>query len=65
MANRINVKLILELHSSGMSRNEIARLRHMSRSSVSSVVNIARDKNISYVDIKDMNDDVIYRMFFP
>lgn len=65
MANRINVKLILELHSSGMSRNEIARSRHMSRSSVSSVVNIARDKNISYVDIKDMNDDVIYRLFFP
>ena len=28
MANRINVKLILELKSGGMSQNEIARSRH-------------------------------------
>ena len=46
MANRINVKLILELKSGGMSQNEIARSRHMSRSSISSVVNIAKEKNI-------------------
>ena len=65
MANRINVKLILELKSGGMSQNEIARSRHMSRSSISSVVNIAKEKNITYDDIKDMNDDVIYRMFYP
>ena len=65
MANRINVKLILELKSGGMSQNEIARSRHMSRSSFSSVVNIAKEKNINYEDIKDMNDDVIYRMFYP
>ena len=65
MANRINVKLILELISGGMSQNEIARSRHMSRSSVSSTVNIAKEKDITYEDIKEMNDDVLYRMFYP
>lgn len=65
MANRINVKLILELKSGGMSQNEIARTRHMSRTSVSTVVNIAKEKSISFEDIRDLNDDVIYRMFFP
>ena len=65
MANRINVKLILELKSGGMSQAEIARTRHMSRTSISAVVRIAREKSISFEDIKDLNDDVIYRMFFP
>ena len=65
MANRINVKLILELKSGGMSQNEIARIRHMSRTSVSTVVNIAKERSISFEDIRDLNDDVIYRMFFP
>lgn len=65
MANRINVKLILELKSGGMSQDEIARTRHMSRTSISAVVRIAREKSISFEDIKDLNDDVIYRMFFP
>lgn len=65
MAKRINVKLILELNSGGMSQDMIARTRHMSRSSVSTVVNIAKTKDISFVDIREMNDDVIYRMFFP
>ena len=65
MANRINVKLILELKSGGMSQDEIARTRHMSRTSVSTVARIAREKDISYEDIRDLNDDVIYRMFFP
>ncbi len=65
MANRINVKLILDLKANGMSQNDIAKSRHLSRNSVSSVVNIANDKNITYDDIKDLNDDVIYRMFYP
>ena len=58
MANRINVKLILELKSGGMSQNEIARTRHMSRTSVSTVVNIAKEKSISFEDIRDLNDDL-------
>jgi transcriptional regulator len=55
MANRINVKLILELRSGGMSQNEIARTRHMSKTSVSTVVNIAKEKAISFEDIRDLH----------
>jgi len=65
MANRINVKLILALKASGLSQNMIASTRHFSKSSVSTVVNIAKEKGISYDDIRDMTDDVLYHMFFP
>lgn len=34
MASKINVKLILELNASGLSRNQIAATRHMSKHSV-------------------------------
>lgn len=44
MANKINAKLILELKASGLSRNQIAATRHMSKHSVSDVVNIAKEK---------------------
>lgn len=65
MANKINVKLILELNASGLSQNAIATTRHMSKNSVSTVIKIARDKNLAYGDIKDLNDDELYRLFFP
>lgn len=38
MANKINAKLILELSASGLSRNQIAATRHMSKHSVSDVI---------------------------
>lgn len=44
MANKINTKLILELKASGLSRNQIAATRHMSKHSVSDVINIAKEK---------------------
>ena len=65
MASRIKIRLILELNASGMSQNDIARTRHMSRSSISTVMRIAKEKNITYENIKDINDDELYKMFFP
>ena len=65
MANRINVKLILELKESGLSQNQIAKTRHISKSSISAVVNIAKEKKITFVDVRQMNDDVLYQLFFP
>lgn len=47
MASRIKIRLILELNASGMSQNDIARTGHMSRSSISTVMRIAKEKNIS------------------
>ncbi len=65
MANRINVKLILELHADGLSQNQIAKTRHMSKSSVNKVVRIATEQNLCYEDIRDLNDNELYHRFFP
>ena len=48
MANKIKVRLILELHAGGMSNDMIVKTKHMSRTSVSTVRCIARKKNITY-----------------
>jgi len=52
MANKIKVKLILELHKAGMSRNTIADTRHMSRSSVSDVIHLSKEMSIRFDDVK-------------
>ena len=65
MAKKINVRLILQLYADGMSQNEIAETRHMSRTSVSVVLQIARKKGITYDNIVRMSDAELYRLFFP
>ena len=65
MSNKISVKLILELKAQGLSQNEIARTRHMSKSSVSDVIRIAGEKGLSFEDVEGMNNDALYQMFFP
>ena len=65
MANKINIKLILELHSRGLSRNRIASERHIGKHSVSAVLKRAEELNLAYIDIQDMNDAELYRKFFP
>ena len=65
MTRRIQVRLIMQLHDSGMSQDAIASSRHMSKSSISKVLAIARKKNITYADIADMDDTTIYKLFFP
>lgn len=65
MANKINVRLIMELKASGLSQNIIARTRHISKASISDVLNIAKENQIFYDDIKDKPDDEVYRLFYP
>ncbi|MGI6625630.1 MAG: hypothetical protein ACOX57_09465 [Limnochordia bacterium] len=65
MANKIRVKLILELRSAGMSRNLIASTRRISRNSVSDVFRIADAKGITHADIENLSDQEVYRMFYP
>lgn len=65
MASKIQVKLILELRESHMSRNTISTLRGMSRNSVSSVFRIADQMGITYSDVKHKTPDEVYRLFFP
>ena len=65
MAKKINVKLIMELRDAGLSRNMIATTRHMSKNSVSDVIHIADRMGISYEDIRQMDEDAAYRLFYP
>jgi transposase len=65
MANKIKVKLILELRSAGMSRNLIADTRHMSRSSVSDVIRLSEETSVTYDDVRDKDEEEVYRMFYP
>lgn len=65
MANKINVKLILELHKAGLSRNMIAATRHMSKNSVGDVIHLSKKLNITYDDVVDFDEEKIYRMFYP
>ena len=65
MAKKINVKLILELRDAHMSRNGIASTRHMSRHSVSDVFHIADEKGITYRDVRFLDENEVYRMFYP
>ena len=65
MAKRIQVRLILQLHNSGMSQDDITSSRHMSKSSISKVLAVAREKNITYADILGMDDTTVYKMSFP
>ena len=65
MPNKINVKQIMQLHEAGMSRNEIARTRHFAKDSVSEVIKLAAEKQISFSDIQKLSDDEAYRKFFP
>lgn len=65
MAKKINVRLILQLHDSGMSQNDIVRTRHMSKTSVSAVVSIAKEKGITFPSVMGMSDADLYKLFFP
>ena len=65
MARKINVKLILELRSAGLSRNAIAATRHMSKNSVGDVIHIADKRGITFEDVRQLDEDAVYRMFYP
>ena len=65
MARKINVKLILELRDAKLSRNMIASTRNISRHSVSDVFRIADEKGITFADIRSLDENAVYRMFYP
>ncbi|HKM07424.1 MAG TPA: IS21 family transposase [Sphaerochaeta sp.] len=65
MARKIKVKLILELRSHGMSMNEISQTRRISKHSVCRTCNAAKEKGLTFSDVKDMADDALYRLLFP
>ena len=61
MAMKIRSKLIMELHEQGLSGRKIIRTGRMSMDSVSEFFDIASDRGITWVGVKDMPDDDAYR----
>ena len=65
MARKIQVKLIMQLCAAGLSQSEIARTHHMSKSSVGEVFLIAKERQISYEDLKDKSASECYQLIYP
>lgn len=65
MPRKINIRLILELVATGASQRSISQTRSISRNSISQVCRIAEEKGITSDSIKDMDDNELYRLFFP
>jgi transposase len=60
----IDVKRILELHPK-CSQNEIVATINAGKHSVSSVIKIAKERNITYEQVKDLPDKEAYHLFYP
>ncbi len=65
MANKIDVKLILELLQTPMSQREIIETRHISSKSITAVCRRAAELGVSFADLADKSDDEVYLLFFP
>lgn len=65
MADKIDVKLILELRQANMSQRAFAASRHISTKSVAAVWKRADALGVSYADVVDKSDDEVYLLFFP
>ena len=61
MAKRINVRLIMQLHDSGMSQNGIAATRHMSKSSISKAIRYVRHEITSFFLNSGLDTSIIER----
>ena len=64
MANKINVKLILELLQTPMSQRQIEETRHISPKSITAVCRRAAELGVSYANLAEKSDDEVYLLFF-
>ena len=65
MADKIDVRLILELRQANMSQRAIAASRHISTKSVAAVWRRADALGVSFTDVADKSEDEVYLLFFP
>ena len=64
MADKIDVRLILELRQANMSQRAIAASRHISTKSVAAVWRRADALGVSFTDVADKSEDEVYLLFF-
>lgn len=65
MPTKIKVKAIMYLRDSGTSQRSISTSRQTSRNSVRDVFRIADAQAISWNQIKDLDEDKVYELFYP
>lgn len=65
MPTKIKVKAIMFLRDSGTSQRSIASSRQTSRNSIQDVFRIADDQAISWNQIKDLEENEVYELFYP
>ena len=63
---KIKAKLILQLYERNhLTQRSIAQNYKMSRSSISEVLNAAKERNIHYSDIENKSEEEVYDVLFP
>ena len=65
MPKNVSVKPILELRAAGISMRKIETLMHVSRHIISAIYKAADTHSISWDNIKDFDEDKVYKMLFP
>lgn len=65
MPKKVSVKPILELRAAGISMRKIETLMHVSRHTISAIYKAADTHSISWDNIKDFDEDKVYKMLFP
>lgn len=55
----------MELRDQGMARRSIAKTRHMSMGSVFQVFDIADERGITWIQVKDLGEEQVYSLFQP
>ncbi|HON64036.1 MAG TPA: hypothetical protein PLA20_04820 [Bacilli bacterium] len=62
----IAIKTVLKYFEEGLtSSRAIGRITKISKNTVSAIITKAKAQNITYHQIKDLDDDKIYKMFYP
>ena len=65
MYKKTRVRRILEYLRDGLSVREIARILHVSRNTISRIQMSAKQSIRSLEELLELEDDVLYEMFFP
>lgn len=65
MPRKLTVKPILELRANGVTMRSSEAVLHVSRHTIKKVYVAADSAKISWDQVKDLDEDVVYKMLFP
>ena len=65
MPKKLTVKPILELRANGISMRNIETVLRISRHTIKKVYDAADSVSISWDEVKDKDEDIVYNLLFP